>query len=205
MPLPEHIPVRYTEEDAAYVSLRPVVKQVFSLHELADMLVSIAGKDAARVQQILRSGTAVYHGYRYWWDSISAEASDVASLLAPFPGDESARPFEPTRATAALLEMGGGTQCHVAEIPREEAAAKKFLGRLSPWQLLLRSVASHPARYDKYSHARRADLFRISLPYGDAEQLLAALLAAASRSLRHRWSTLRPPAAITLVIPRETQ
>ncbi len=42
MPLPQQIPVRYTEEDAGYVSVRPVVKQVFRLHELADMVVSIA-------------------------------------------------------------------------------------------------------------------------------------------------------------------
>ena len=68
MPLPSQIPVRYTEEDAGYVSVRPVVKQVFRLQELADLVVSIAGKDIARVQQIFRSGTAVYHGYRYWWD-----------------------------------------------------------------------------------------------------------------------------------------
>ena len=45
MPLPQQIPVRYTEEDAGYVSVRPVVKQVFRLHELADLVVSIAGKD----------------------------------------------------------------------------------------------------------------------------------------------------------------
>ncbi len=202
MPLPQQIPVRYTEEDAGYVSVRPVVKQVFRLHELADMVVSIAGKNTERVQQIFRSGTAVYHGYRYWWDGIEAEASEVATLLASFPDDDPSLPFELSKATAVLLEIGGGTQYHVVEILREEALQKKFLGRLSPWQVLLRSAASHTARYEKYSHARRADLFRISLPYDQAQQLLAAILEAAPRSLRHRWSTLHPPAAITFVCPR---
>ncbi|HYW65611.1 MAG TPA: hypothetical protein VFB10_02805 [Candidatus Dormibacteraeota bacterium] len=202
MPLPQQIPVRYTEEEAGYVSVRPVVKQVFRLHELADMVVSIAGKDIARVQQIFRIGTAVYHGYRYWWDGIEAEASEVATLLAPFPDDNPSLPFEPSKATAVLLEIGGGAQCHVVEILREEALQTKFLGRLSPWQVLLQSAASHTARYEKYSHARRADLFRISLPYDQAQQLVAALLEAAPRSLRHRWSTLHPPAAITFVCPR---
>ena len=202
MSLPELIPVRYTEEDAGYVSVRPVVKQVFRLHELADLVVSIAGKDPARVQQIFRSGTAVYHGYRYWWDGIPAEASEIAALLVPFPDDDPSRPFEPSKATAALLEIGGGTQCHVVEILREEALEKRFLGRLSPWQVLLRSAASHTARYERYSHARRADLFRVSLPYDHAQQLLAALLEAAPRRLRHRWSTLRPPAAVTFICPR---
>jgi hypothetical protein len=202
MSLPESIPVRYSEEDAGYVSVRPVVKQVFRLHELADMVVSIAGKDAARVQQIFRSGTAVYNGYRYWWESIAAEASEIEALLAPFPGDDPAQLFEPSKATAALLEIGGGTQRHVVEISRKEASQKKFLGKLTPWQALLQNTSSHPARYEKYSHARRADLFRISLPYDDAQRLLAALLEAAPRHLRHRWSNLRPPAAITFVCPR---
>jgi hypothetical protein len=202
MPLPQQIPVRYTEEDAGYVSVRPVVKQVFRLHELVDLVVSIAGKDVARVQQIFRSGTAVYHGYRYWWDGIVAEASEIAALLVPFPDDDPSRPFEPSKATAALLEIGGGTQCHVVEILREETLEKKFLVKSSPWQVLLQNIASHTARYEKYSHARRADLFRISLPYDQAQQLLAALLEAAPRSLRHRWSTLHPPAAVTFVCPR---
>jgi hypothetical protein len=202
MSLPELIPVRYTEEDAGYVSVRPVVKQVFRLHELADLVVSIASKDAARVRQIFRSGTAVYHGYRYWWDGIPAEASEIAALLVPFPDDDPSRRFEPSKATAALLEIGGGTQCHVVEIVRAEASEKKFLGKHSPWQVLLQNAASHTARYEKYSHARRADLFRISLPYDQAQQLLAALLEAAPRSLRHRWSTLHPPATVTFVCPR---
>ena len=202
MPLPQQIPVRYTEEDAGCVSVRPVVKQVFRLHELADLVVSIAGKDAARVRQIFRSGTAVYHGYRYWWDGLAAGDPEIAALLVPFRDDDPTRPFEPYKATAALLGIGGGTQCHVVEILREEALEKRFLGKWSPWQVLLQSIATHTARYEKYSHARRADLFRISLLYDPAQQLLAALLEAAPRSLRLRWSTIRPPAAVTFVIPR---
>ncbi len=202
MSLPESISVRYSEEDAGYVSVRPVVKQVFRLHELADMVVSIAGKDPVRVQQILRSGTAGYNGYRYWWESIVAEPSEIAALLAPFPDNDPTRPFEPDKAIAVLLEFGGGTQRHMVEITRKDATSKKFLAKLSPWQVLLQNIASHPARYEKYSHSRRADFFRISLPFDDAQKLLAAILALAPRNLRHRWSNLKPPTAITFVIPR---
>src|SRR5207302_699901 len=62
MPLPESIALRFTEEDAGYVTVRPVVKQVFGLAELADMVVGVTGKNVARVQQIFRAGTLVYNG-----------------------------------------------------------------------------------------------------------------------------------------------
>jgi len=202
MPLPNTIPLRYTEEDAGYMSVRPVVKQAFRLHELVDMVVSVAGKDASRVQQIFHSGTVVYHGYRYWWEPLSADLPELERLLALFPDDDPTRPFVPREATAVLFEMGGGTQRVVTEITQREASQKKLFARQSPWDVLLSFAASHPARYEKYDHARKADLFRLSLPFDQAQALLAAMLQAAPRKLRYRWSTLRPPAALTFVSPR---
>jgi len=109
MPLPEQIPVRYTEEDAGYVSMRPVVKQTFRLNELADMVVSVTGKDPARVQQIFRNGTVVYNGYRYSWDGIPAELAEIASLLHPFPDDEPSRPFHPGDHSTTSLRFFAAT------------------------------------------------------------------------------------------------
>ena len=85
MPLPETIPVKYTEEEAEYLSVRPVVRQTFRLRELVDMVLAVTGKDAARVQQILRSGTTVFHFYRYWWPAVEAGEDELAPLLAEFP------------------------------------------------------------------------------------------------------------------------
>jgi len=104
MPLPDTIPLRYTEEDAGYMSVRPVVKQTFRLPELLDMVVSVAGKDASRVQQIFRSGTVVYHGYRYWWDALSAERPELEKLLAGFPDDDPSRSFVPQETSAVLFD-----------------------------------------------------------------------------------------------------
>lgn len=202
MPLPDQIPLRYSDEEAGYVSMRPVVKQTFRLAELADMVVSVVGKDPVRVQQIFHTGTVIYNGYRYWWDSLSTDLPEIAALLAPFPDDDPSRPFHPAEASAVLLESGGGTQRSVTELSRHDASEKKLFGKDSPWDLLLLLAASNPPRYEKYSHARRADLFRLTLAFDRAQQLLAALLDAAPRSLRHRWATLRPPAAITFVCPR---
>jgi hypothetical protein len=203
MPLPDQIPVRYAEEDAGFVSVRPVVKQNFRLNELADMVVRVAGKHADRVQKIFSSGTVVYNGYRYWWDAIPAILTEIETMLLPFPDDDPARPFEPAKATAALFEIGGGTQRTTVEIPLAEALQKKLFGKTTPWAVLLHSVSTLPARYDKYSHQRKADLFRITLPFADAQSLVQQMKAAAPRSLRHRWSALRPPASVTFACPRQ--
>ncbi|HXY01071.1 MAG TPA: hypothetical protein VEI54_09135 [Candidatus Limnocylindrales bacterium] len=202
MPLPDQITVRYSDEDAGYVSMRPVVRQTFRLSELIDMVVSVAGKDASRIQQIFRTGTVIYNGYRYWWDSLEVTLPELEPLLASFPDDDPERPFDPAHATAVLWESGGGTQRNIVEISRQEAAEKKFFTKASPWDVFLQLAAAHPPRYEQYLHARRADLFRIALPYDRAQQLLAVLLDAAPRALRHRWSTLRPPASITFVCSR---
>ncbi len=202
MALPEEIPVRYTEEDAGYVSVRPVVKQNFRLHELADMVVRVAGKDAARVQKIFRSGTVIYNGYRYWWEGIAAELGEIEKLLLPFPGDDPSIAFAPERATAVLFEIGGGTQRNVVEIQRAEALEKKLFGSSTPWQVIVEQAGGLPTRYEKYSHARKADLFRVSMEYDKAREMLECMMKNAPRGMRHRWSTLRPPAAMTFVCPR---
>jgi hypothetical protein len=202
MPLSDLIPVRYAEDQAGYVSMRPVVKQTFRLSELTDMVVSAVGKDAARVQQIFRTGTVLYNGYHYWWDPLPAELPEIESLVASFPDDDPSRPYDPAKVTAILLESGGGAQRNFVELPRKDAQQKKLFARLSPWDVLLQVAATGPPRYEEYSYARRADLFRLTLPFDRAQQLLAAMLEAAPRGLRHSWRRLRPPAVLTFICPR---
>ncbi|MGB2663256.1 MAG: hypothetical protein WAK48_04580 [Candidatus Acidiferrum sp.] len=202
MALPQEIGVRYAQDDAGYVSMRPVVKQTFRLNELADMVVSVVGKDAERVQQIFRTGAVVYNGYHYWWDPVTAELAEVRTLLAPFPEDDPSRAFDPASATAVLFESGGGSQRSVVEITAQEAGSKKLFGKTSAWEVLTDFSRSFVPRYEKYSYGRRVDMFRLTIPFDRAQPLLAAMLEAAPRALRHRWSALRPPSAITFVCPR---
>ncbi len=95
MPLPETIPVRYTEEEAGYVTIRPVVRQTFRLNELLDMILSVAGKDVARIRQLLHSGTVVYHFFRYSWAGFDVNETELAAALAKFPDADPSRPFFP--------------------------------------------------------------------------------------------------------------
>jgi hypothetical protein len=202
MPLPETIAMRFTEEDAGYVTVRPVVKQTFRLAELADMVVSVTGKNASRVQQIFRAGAVVYNGYRYWWDGFTSDDNEVAGLLALFPDDDPARPFNSAELTAVSLEIGGGTQRSLVGIARREASAKRLFQKWSPWEILLAAAKNSPPRYEKYFHAERADVYRVHLSAEMAASLLKQLRDASPRALRKKLAALQPPAAILFFLPR---
>ncbi len=115
------------------MTVRPVVKQTFRLAELADMVVSVTGKNVARVRQIFRAGTVVYNGYRYWWNGFASSEDEIAGLLTIFPDDDPLRLFNPAQVTAVSLEIGGGTQRSLVGIARPEASAKKLFHQRSPW------------------------------------------------------------------------
>ena len=134
MPLPETIPVRYTEEEAGYVTVRPLVRQTFRLDELLDMILSVAGKDAARVRQLLHSGTVVYHFYRYSWAGFDADETELAAALARFPDADPSRPFAASKCTNAVFDDAGANPRHLLDLDRESASKRrlflrrKFLG-----------------------------------------------------------------------------
>ena len=194
--------MRFTEEDAGYVTVRPVVKQTFRLAELTDMVLSVTGKNVSRVQQIFRAGTLVYNGYRYWWDGFASNEDEITGLLALFPDDDPARAFNPAQVTAVSLEIGGGTQRSLVGIERREASAKKLFRTRSPWEILLKAAQDSTPRYEKYSHAERADVYRVHLSSEMAGSLLKEMLDASPRVLRKKLAALQTPAAILFFIPR---
>ena len=196
MPLPETIALRFTEEDAGYVTVRPVVKQRFRLSELADMVVSVTGKNIPRVQQIFRAGTVVYNGYRYWWAGFASNENELTGLLANFPDDDPSRPFNPAQITAISLEIGGGTQRTLVGIARHEASAKKLFHKQSPWEIFLHTAQDGTARYEKYSYAERADVYRVHLAQEVAALLLKEAVKASPSALRKKLAALQPPAAL---------
>ncbi|HOK47650.1 MAG TPA: hypothetical protein PLK67_17025, partial [Bryobacteraceae bacterium] len=77
MPLPETIRVKVSSESAGYMSLTPVVVRDMPLRELVELMLGFTGKDAARIQELLRRGTLVSEGSRFRWAGWETERGEV--------------------------------------------------------------------------------------------------------------------------------
>jgi len=204
MSLPETISVRFTEEEAGYLSVRPVLRQTFRLAELTDMIVRVCGKNHERLGQILHAGSVTYNGFRYWWEGFSATLEELHKLLAVFPDDDPSRSFRFEDVTGVILESGGGVARQIIEIPRAQASARRFFRRRSPWHCLEDSARESAPAYERYSYAHQADLFHRALSFEEGSRLLAALFGAAPRSLRALLRNASPPCALRFLCPRRT-
>lgn len=204
MPLPDVIPVRYSEEEAGYVTFRPVVKQSFRFSELLDMVVSVTGKDAARVRQIFHSGTVVFHFYRYWWQGFDAAEEELHAALAAFPDPDPSRPFRADSCASAIFESGGGSTPVrlLLELDRKAAAHKRLLRRKSVWDAIMAAAAAGPLAYDTYSYARRADLYRLELSDAARDSLRATAEALAPRALRRELRLIAGATRVLFACPR---
>ena len=202
MTLPESILVRYTEEEAGYVTVRPVVRQTFRLDELLDMILSVTGKDAARVRQILHSGTVVYHFFRYSWAGFDADGAELSAALTRFPDAEPSRSFDAGKCTLALLESGGVNPRHILELHRAEGLKRRMFRGKSFWERLLEIAGDENVSYHGYSYGRRADLYRLDLDGENVFQFAQAAERLAPRNLRAALIALHTAASILFVCPR---
>lgn len=202
MALPESIPVRFTEEEAGYLSVRPVRRQEFRLEQLVDMVLAVTGRDAGRIRRILRAGTVVYHDYRYWWEGFAVGEGELETVLARFPAPAPERPFRAGECAAAVFESGGTPPRMAAELRREVGSRRRLLRRRNFWQALMELAAAAPPEYLDYSYERRADLYVVPLDQASAARLIRAAEELAPRALRAELAVLRVAARMVLVCPR---
>jgi hypothetical protein len=200
--LPASIPVRYTEEEAEFISVRPVVRQKFRVEQLVDMVLSVTGKDSARVAQILRSGTLVYNFYRYWWERFEPAAEDLDEILRKFPDPDPSRLFGAEACIAVEMESGGERPRALGEIRREEAERRGLFTNRSFWDGLMDAAREQPPMYQTYSYARRADLYVLPLSVDAAAGLARSAARIAPRGLRGRLRSLEQTARLVYVCPR---
>jgi len=203
--LPETIPVRYTEEEAEYLSVRPVVRQTFRLEELVDMVLGVTGKDAVRIQQILRAGTIVFNYYRYWWTGFEAGREELKEVLARFPDTEPGRKFRAEECTAVVLEGPGSPARVTLQIERKEGERKRLLRSKSLWDLLLGLAGEQTPAYKGYSYARRADAFEVSLAEEEAARFLLEVARVAPRGLAMQVRQVPEVRGILYLCPRLRQ
>jgi hypothetical protein len=196
------IPVRYTEEEAGYVTVRPLVRQTFRLDELLDMILSVAGKDAARIRQLLHTGTVVYHFYRYSWAGFDANETELAAALARFPDADPSRPFPPGQCILAIIESGGISPRPLMELDRATGSKRRIFRGQSFWERLLEIAAEENPAYQKYSYGRRADLYRLDLDGENISRIAEAANRLATGKLRSALQVLPGAASIVFVCPR---
>jgi hypothetical protein len=200
--LPESIPVRYTEEEAGYVTVRPIVRQTFRLDELLDMILSVTGKNAVRIRQILRSGTVVYHFYRYSWAGFEADEAELIAVLARFPDTDSSRAFDAGKCTLAVFESAGATPKHLLELDRAAASKRRMFRGQSFWERLLEIADGEKPAYQNYSYARRADIYQLDLKAENLSQIAQAAKRLAPGNLRAALRVLPAAVRIVFVCPR---
>jgi hypothetical protein len=177
VPLPASIPVRYTDEEAGFVSVRPMLRMGLRPEQLLELILGVTGKTAARVEQILRSGSVAANGYRYWWEAVEVAAGELEPLLAAFPDADPSRPFAAARCILVAAEAGTST-ASLAEFAPPLAARRRAFRRRSFWDALLSAAAQQSPGYRGYSYAHRGDLYALEL---DADR--GARLAQEARRL----------------------
>jgi len=200
--LPESIPVRYTEEEAGYVTVRPIVRQTFRLDELLDMILSVTGKDTARIRQILHSGTVVYHFYRYLWTGFDADEAELSAALTRFPDADPARPFQADKCTLAVFESAGAHPKRLLELARTAGLKRRIFRGHSFWERLIEIAVNEKPAYQSYSYSHRADLYRLDLNAQDILQIAQAAERLAPGNLRSALRVLPDASRILLVCPR---
>jgi hypothetical protein len=159
--------VKLSSEAAGAISLSPVVVQEIAVRELIEHMLGVAGKDEARICELLKRGTLVSGGSRFRWTGWAADAESVRELLATFPDADPARRFAAERCVRAVLRGARGA----TEIPREAAAQKGLLRRGSFWDVVMEVAADAGLGYAGYSYRDRADRFTAELTAAHAARL----------------------------------
>ena len=168
MSLPGRVRVRISSEAAGQISLTPVISQDIAIEDLIELLLHAAGKDAARICEMLARGSVVEGASRFRWDPIHAGAASVEAALGRFPDPDPLRAFDAARCFLARFRGPHGT----IELPREIAEHRRLLSRQTFWSALMDAVAPFPAEYIGYSYRQRADEYRITLSRAGISQIL---------------------------------
>lgn len=169
MSLPDSVRVKLSSEAAESIAITPVVIRDIPIRELIEHMLGVAGKDPARLHELLLRGTLVSGASRFRWAGWDADREAIRGLLAGFPDAEPGRPFAAALCVRATLRAPGRR----IEIPREIGLRKPLFRRSTFWQILMDVAGSSGLRYVEYSYRERADVYSAALSLAGLEQLRA--------------------------------
>jgi hypothetical protein len=208
VPLPETIPVKYTEEEAEYISMRPLVRQEFRSAELVDMIVQVAGKDPDRVRKILGAGTIVFHLFRYWWPGFDVDTAALSEILRKYPDADPQRAFRAEDCNEVILQSGGSPAVtgspprHSLRLHREDANKRKLLRSRTVWDILMSLARATAPSYREYSYSLSGDIYALALNPERVARLAREAAQAAPRALRADLAVLPVMSQIIFICPR---
>ena len=147
--------------------MAPVASVVLPVEELAGKIVSVCGKNGARLATILSRGSLVSGETRYRWQPVQASPADVEDLLARFPDYDPNLAFDGARCIRMVFRDGLGE----FEITREAGSQKRVFRRKIFWDDALAALAQLDLRCERYSYSEEADVFVADLPTEVRQQL----------------------------------
>ncbi len=170
MGLPASIRVKISTEAAESLALTPVVVREMPVRELIEAMLGVAGKDAARIRDLLGRGALVSGASRLRWQGWTAELEGIEAVLASFPDPEPERPFVAAGCVRAVIKGGNAR----IEIARDAARERRLLQKQCFWDALMEVAAASAPRYAGYSYRERADHYSAEIAHDAAERLREA-------------------------------
>ena len=155
MALPPTVRVKLSSEAAESISITPVVVQEMPLRELVEYMLGVAGKDEARIRELLLRGNLVSGASRFRWTGWDADLEGVRELLATFPDPDPSLRFEVANCTRASLR-GGRLPI---EISRDAGSRKGLFQRKNFWDVLMEVIGERAPVYAGYSYRERSDRY----------------------------------------------
>jgi hypothetical protein len=190
------VQVRVSSEDAGGISLTPVQHREVPVAELVTWIVSVTGKDAPRIEEILKRGSLVVGLSRMRWESADAAAC-LPAILDTLPDDCPERLLDERKVREIVVSAG----TRQITIPGGVARARRWFRSESFLERWLSSAALPKPVYERYDYREQADRFRVPIAatataaYRDAVDLLpSGVLRNALRA--------HAPTAITMLMPR---
>lgn len=190
------VQVRVSSEDAGGISLTPVQHREVPVTELVTWIVSVTGKDAPRIEEILKRGSLVVGLSRMRWESADAAAC-LPAILDTLPDDCPERLLDERKVREIVVSAG----TRQITIPGGVARARRWFRSESFLERWLSSAALPKPVYERYDYREQADRFRVPIAATETPAYRDAVDLLPSGVLRNALR-VHAPTAITMLMPR---